>query len=92
MHYNNCNGQQVYINCLILFVLHADGDQMLLSVTDRKNETSNSYSVQDGMSMENTDKFCYCFKVEPETLINISNQNVARFEGEDIKYFIALEP
>ena len=79
--------------------LHADGDQMLLSVTDRKNETSNSYSVQvDGMPMENTDKFCYCFKVENLKLlpgayhVYISNQNVARFEGEDIKYFIALEP
>jgi len=68
---------------------------MVLSVTDRKNETSNSYSVEVG---ESEDEFCYCFKVENLKLltndynVSISNQNVALFKGDGIKYFIALEP
>ena len=75
--------------------LHVDNGTMVLSVTDRKNETSNSYSVEVG---ESEDEFCYCFKVENLKLltndynVSISNQNVALFKGDGIKYFIALEP
>lgn len=77
-----------------LCVFGGDG-KIQLCVTDKKNETSNTYSVQVG----ETDKdFCYCFKVENLKLlpgdyrVTISNPNVARFVGEDVKYFIALEP
>ena len=68
---------------------------MNLCVTDKKNDTSNSYSVEVG---ESSDEFCYCFKVENLKLlagdynVTISKQNVALFQGEGIKYFIALEP
>ena len=41
--------------------LYGDGTEMSLCVTDKKNDTSNSYSVQVGVS---DDEFCYCFKVE----------------------------
>ena len=64
-------------------------------VRDKKNDTSNSYSVQVG---ETTDNFCYCFKVENLKLlladynVTISKSNVALFQGDGIKYFIALEP
>jgi len=68
---------------------------MNLCVTDKKNDTSNSYSVEVG---ESDDEFCYCFKVENLKLlggdynVTISKQNVALFQGNGIKYFIALEP
>ncbi|WLW36970.1 sliding clamp DNA polymerase accessory protein [Synechococcus phage S-8S29] len=68
---------------------------MNLCVTDKKNDTSNSYSVEVG---ESEDEFCYCFKVENLKLlagdynVTISKQNVALFKGDGIKYFIALEP
>ncbi|WDS60923.1 sliding clamp DNA polymerase accessory protein [Synechococcus phage S-BM1] len=75
--------------------LFSDGGVMNLCVTDKKNDTSNSYSVEVG---ESEDEFCYCFKVENLKLlagsynVSISKQNVALFQGDDIKYFIALEP
>ena len=75
--------------------LYGDGTEMSLCVTDKKNDTSNSYSVQVG----STDtEFCYCLKVENLKLlagdynVTISKQNVALFQGSGIKYFIALEP
>ena len=75
--------------------LYGDGTEMSLCVTDKKNDTSNSYSVQVGAS---DDEFCYCFKVENLKLlagdynVTISKQNVALIQGSGIKYFIALEP
>ena len=58
-------------------------------------DTSKSNYVQVG---ETTDNFCYCFKVENLKLlladynVTISKSNVALFQGDGIKYFIALEP
>ena len=75
--------------------LVGDGQTMNLRVTDKKNDTSNSYSVEVG---ENENEFCFCFKVENLKLlladynVTISKSNVALFQGEGIKYFIALEP
>ena len=75
--------------------LYGDGQTMSLRVTDKKNDTSNSYSVEVGQS---DSEFCYCFKVENLKLllgdynVTLSKSNVALFQGEGIKYFIALEP
>ncbi len=75
--------------------LFSDGSKMHLTVTDKKNETSNSYSVEVG---ETEDQFCYCFKVENLKLlagdyrVTMSKHNVSLFQGNGIKYFIALEP
>ena len=75
--------------------LVGDGQTMNLRVTDKKNDTSNSYSVEVG---ENENEFCFCFKVENLKLlladynVTISKSNVALFHGDGIKYFIALEP
>tara|TARA_B100000287_G_scaffold19309_1_gene19366 strand:+ start:2287 stop:2946 length:660 start_codon:yes stop_codon:yes gene_type:complete len=75
--------------------LYGDGTEMTLRVTDKKNDTSNSYSVQVGQT---DDDFCYCFKVENLKLlpgdynVTLSKSNVALFQGDGIKYFIALEP
>ena len=77
-----------------LCLFSAAGD-MHLCVTDKKNDTSNSYSVEVG---ESDDEFCYCFKVENLKLlagdynVTVSKHNVALFQGSGIKYFIALEP
>ena len=66
-----------------------------LRVTDKKNDTSNSYSVEVGTV--DTD-FSYSFKVENLKLlpgnynVTVSAKKVALFQGECIKYFIALEP
>tara|TARA_B100001250_G_scaffold215428_1_gene184854 strand:+ start:460 stop:1119 length:660 start_codon:yes stop_codon:yes gene_type:complete len=75
--------------------LFGDGTEMTLRVTDKKNDTSNSYSVKVG---ETDTEFCFCFKVENLKLllgdynVTLSNSNVALFQGDGIKYFIALEP
>ena len=75
--------------------LFGDGKNMQLCVTDKKNDTSNSYMVEVG---ESEDTFCYCFKVENLKLLGgdynvaLSRKNVALFQGDGIKYYIALEP
>ena len=75
--------------------LFGDGEKMNLCLTDKKNDTSNTYSFEVGKS---DDEFCYCFKVENLKLllgdynVTLSKSNVALFQGEGIKYFIALEP
>ena len=75
--------------------LFGDGEKMNLCLTDKKNDTSNTYSIEVGKS---DDEFCYCFKVENLKLligdynVTLCKSNVALFQGEGIKYFIALEP
>jgi hypothetical protein len=71
---------------------------MELQLTDKKNDTSNSFSVNVG---ETNDEFCYCFKVENLKLIEgsyhvcISKKKIANFYSltySSLNYFIALEP
>jgi hypothetical protein len=75
--------------------LYGNGESMSLSLTDKKNETSNTYSIEVG---DTTEEFCYCFKMENLKLypqgydVTISRHNVARFEADNVKYLIALEP
>ena len=69
-----------------------------IMVTDKKNDTSNSYSVELPDAVIGDEEFCFCFKVENLKIlpghyhVMISKQNVAEFRGDGIKYFIALEP
>lgn len=75
----------------------ADGS-MNICVTDKKNDTSNVYSVELGP----TDKeFCHCFKMENLKLmqnqtyqVSIHSGKVALFKSTscNLKYWIALEP
>ena len=66
--------------------LYGFNGSLQLCVTDKKNDTSNSYSVEVGETDDN--QFCYCFKVENLKLlpgdykVSISKQNVALFEGK----------
>ena len=78
--------------------LFGDGEKMNLCLTDKKNDTSNTYSIEVGTA---EDEFCYCFKVENLKLIDatyhvtISNKNIANFNSlshNNMNYFIALEP
>jgi len=65
--------------------LFGDGEKMNLCLTDKKNDTSNTYSIEVGTS---EDEFCYCFKVENLKLligdynVTLSKSNVALFQGE----------
>jgi len=80
-----------------LCVYSEDGN-INVCVKDKKNDTSNSFSVTVGETDD--DDFCYCFKVENLRMIKgnykveISKANVALFTNldHDIKYWIALEP
>ena len=75
--------------------LYGAGETMPLCVTDKKNDTSNNYSVEVGTT---TEEFCFCFKVDNLKLLSgnydvvLSKTNVALFKGDGIKYYIALEP
>jgi hypothetical protein len=75
--------------------LYGDGGVLKLCVTDKKNETSNTFSMEVG---ETDQEFCYCFKIENLKLladdynVTVSRHNVAFFEGKNVKYWIALEP
>ena len=75
--------------------LYGDGGVLKLCVTDKKNDTSNTFSMEVG---ETSDEFCYCFKIENLKLlvddynVTVSRHNVAFFEGNNVKYWIALEP
>jgi hypothetical protein len=69
----------------------------MLTATDKKNDTSNNYSVKVGDSA--TDKFDFHFKTENLKLIEgdydvaISSKNISHFKhkSKEIQYWIALE-
>ena len=77
--------------------LYGDGTEMSLCVTDKKNDTSNSYSVEVGKT---DSEFCYCFRVENLKLlpgsydVSISSKNISHFKSktDNVEYWIALEP
>jgi hypothetical protein len=77
--------------------LYGQDGKIYLSVNDKKNETSNVYSLPVG---ETEDEFCHCLKMEnlkllPGTYdVQISNPKVAKFVSKqyNVSYWIALEP
>lgn len=78
--------------------LYGSDGSMNICVTDKKNDTSNVYSIELG----ETDKdFCHCFKMENLKLmpnhtydVSIHSGKVALFKSTscNLKYWIALEP
>lgn len=78
--------------------LYSKNGSLVLTVCDKKNETSNSYEVPVGTTDE--EDLCYCFKVEnlrlqPEEYnVTIYDNRCALFDAvnRDLQYFIALEP
>lgn len=81
--------------------LTTKGNEIILRVCDKKNETSNTFEIPVGECDQDTE-FCYCFKVENLRLqqvdydVSISGGRVAHFVAKsaalDLQYFIALEP
>lgn len=78
--------------------LYGSDGSMNICVTDKKNDTSNVYSIELG----STDRdFCHCFKMENLKLmqnqtyqVSIHAGKVALFKSTscNLKYWIALEP
>ena len=79
--------------------LYNKGDEIRLQVCDKKNETSNTYSVPVGKHNGTTD-FCYCFKVENlkilpgDYAVSVAKNKVSHFvsAANNVEYYIALEP
>ena len=77
--------------------IHSDTGDIMLTATDKKNDTSNNYSVKVGDNA--TDKFDFHFKTENLKLIEgdydvaISSKNISHFKhkSKEIEYWIALE-
>lgn len=73
------------------------GGDINLVVTDRKNDTSNDFSMKVGENSSST--FSHFFKVENLKLlggdyrVQISNKGISHFKNisKDVEYFIALE-
>ena len=73
-------------------------DKIFLAVTNKKNDTSNDYSVQVGKGVG--EPFKMYFKTENLKMVagdynvNISSKGISHFENTTIKlnYWIALEP
>lgn len=78
--------------------LYGSEGSMHMCVTDKKNDTSNVYSIELG---ESDNDFCFCFKMENLKLmpnhtydVSIHMGKVALFKSTtcNLKYWIALEP
>ena len=76
--------------------IYGNDGVMSICVTDKKNDTSNVYSIEMGPT---DDEFCHCFKMENLRLmsdydyeVSIYDGRVALFETNKLKYWIALEP
>lgn len=78
--------------------LYGSEGSMHMCVTDKKNDTSNVYSIELG---ETDKEFCHCFKMENLKLmpnhtyeVSIHMGKVALFKSTscNLKYWIALEP
>ena len=80
--------------------LYNGGGNINLMVCDKKNETSNTFSVPVGTLKDPDDEFCYCFKVENLRLlpgdykVRIAKNKIGHFQstGTPLEYYIALEP
>ena len=74
-----------------------DDGTMLLRVSDRKNDTSNNFSIEVGDNATPNQKFF--FKVENLKLLSgdydveVSTKGISRFKNvnKNIEYYIALE-
>jgi len=77
-------------------VLEKNGSGTFLTAKNAKNDTANTYSTDIVVEGDGTYKFY--FKVENLKImdgdynVQISSQNISHFSGNNIEYFIALEP
>ena len=79
-------------------VLESDGTKVTLTVKDKKNTTSNTFSRTVGEG--NGDTYTMYFKIENLKVlegsyaVEVSSKGISHFQNKDIdlEYFIALEP
>lgn len=79
-------------------VLESDGTKVTLTVKDKKNTTSNTFSRTVGEG--NGDTYTMYFKIENLKVlegsyaVQVSSKGISHFQNKDIdlEYFIALEP
>lgn len=79
------------------FSVIGDGEEIKLVVRNKKNDTSNDFSLIVGETLNN---FCFNFKVENIKIIpgsyevTISQKFISKFQSKDynLSYWIALEP
>lgn len=79
-------------------VLESDGTDIKLTVKDKKNATSNTFSRTVGTG--NGDTYSMNFKIENLKVLSgdydvkVSSKGISHFknQGVDVQYFIALEP
>jgi len=79
-------------------ILKSDGTSITLEVTDKKNDTSNTFSRVVGTG--NGVSFIMNFKIENLKVlegnysVSVSSKGISNFKNKDIdlEYFIALEP
>jgi hypothetical protein len=79
-------------------ILKSDGTTITLEVTDKKNDTSNTFSRVVGTG--NGVSFIMNFKIENLKVlegnysVSVSSKGISNFKNKDIdlEYFIALEP
>jgi hypothetical protein len=85
------------IFCLDDLSVVGDGEKIELIVQDKKNDTSNEYSIEVGTT---TEKFCMNFKIEnlqffPGSYeVVLSKKNIAKFSHQKMSlvYWVAMEP
>lgn len=77
-----------------------DIDEIILTVMDRKNPSTNEYSFKIGEQEETEAEFCFYFKAEYLKMlagdydVEICENSVAKFSGssKDLTYWVAMEP
>lgn len=80
-------------------VLEKNGSKVSMTVSDKKNDTANDYSI-DVSTKDNAKSYQFYFKVEnlkllPGTYdVSISSKNISHFKSKtnNVEYWIALEP
>tara|TARA_X000001316_G_C922397_1_gene37675 strand:+ start:3310 stop:3984 length:675 start_codon:yes stop_codon:yes gene_type:complete len=78
--------------------LTQQGQDVMLSVCDKKNDTANTYSLDVDTNGTNSDNYRFYFKVENLKLIDgdytvaVSSKNISHFKNGQVEYWIALEP
>ena len=85
------------LNVPDLVLQGTQGSDINLLITDRKNKSSNDFSIKVGENAESD--FSYNFKVENLKLLSgdydvkVSDKGISNFKHKkkDIEYFIALE-
>ena len=79
--------------------ISSEGDKIYLTVHDRKDPSSNSFTIEVGDNTDDAD-FTFLFKVENMKMLSgdynveICKNSVAKFNNQsiDVSYWVAMEP